>query len=192
MSEKRNLRPFLLAALLVLAADIATKLLIHHNLIAGQRSIPILGDWARLTYIHNPGAAFGLFQGSRWFFIAVEALSALIILSLALSTRYRDPAMQVAFGLILGGAAGNLFDRLWLGVVIDFLDVGIGRHRWPVFNVADSGVTIGVVLLALRLLADRRGHESAGEEKPDAGISADRPSDGRPAIEDGLESGHGR
>jgi signal peptidase II len=175
----RELRPFLLAALAVVGLDLATKLLVYDTLPLGQTSRLLLGDWVRLTYIHNAGAAFGLFQGSRWFFVGVSVLSGVILCALALSGRYRDPWILAAFGLILGGALGNLIDRLWLGVVIDFIDVGIGARRWPVFNVADMGVTVGVGLLALRLLffEDRN---RAGADLPSAGAPL-TPPEGREA-----------
>ena len=146
-------RLFYLVAGLVLALDIVTKQVVYRSMHLGQ-SIPVVGDWFQWTYIHNAGAAFGLFQGNRWFFVGVSLLSVLVLVTLASSARYRRPLTLLALGLILGGAVGNLLDRLWLGVVIDFANVGIGEHRWPFFNVADSGISIGVVLLAIQLLRD--------------------------------------
>ena len=149
------MRLFLLIALSVLLGDVATKVIVHRAMQLGDPSIPVLGDWLRLTYTRNPGSAFSLFSGSRWFFIGVAVLSIILILSLAVSRRHSGPWMRAAFGLILGGAVGNLADRIWLGTVIDFLDMGIGAHRWPVFNVADIGVTVGVALLVVRLLTEK-------------------------------------
>jgi signal peptidase II len=74
---------------------------------------------------------------------------------------------QVAFGLIMGGALGNLIDRLRLGAVVDFINIGIGDLRWPYFNVADSAITIGVVILAFHLLFRPRGPEADGEALPE-------------------------
>lgn len=161
------MKRFYLVALAVLACDIVTKWIVYHHLPLGGPPIEVLGSWVRLTYIQNAGAAFGLFQGNRVFFIGVSALASLVILVLATSGRYRDGWTLVSFGLILGGALGNLIDRIWLGVVIDFIDVGIGRHRWPFFNAADSGISIGVCLLTLRLLfgpRETRRDENLGEE----------------------------
>ncbi len=152
LSRRRGVSLFLGSALAVVALDVATKLAVYHGLDPRKPPVRILGDMVRLTYIHNAGSAFGLFQGGRWFFVAVSAVSAGLITLLALSGRHHDRGMQCAFGLILGGAVGNLIDRLWLGVVIDFIQIGIRSHYWPVFNVADIGVTVGVGLLALRLL----------------------------------------
>ncbi len=154
MNRRRVSFLFVVCALAVLALDLASKLAVYRTL-----------DTARgPTYIHNAGSAFGLLQGGRWFFVGVSGLSAIIILLLALSGRYRDRGIQAAFGLILGGALGNLIDRLWLGVVIDFIQVGIRTHYWPVFNVADIGVTAGVGLLALRLLVEERNDRHAAAD----------------------------
>lgn len=156
-------RLFYLVAALVLVLDIATKQVVYRGMELGQ-SIPVFGDWFRWTYIHNAGAAFGLFEGNRWFFVGVSTLSVLVLVALANSARYRHPLTLLALGLILGGAVGNLLDRLWLGVVIDFVNIGIGEHRWPFFNVADSGISVGVVLLAIQLLREGERHEvRAGE-----------------------------
>lgn len=146
-------RLFYLVAGLVLTLDIVTKQIVYRSMHLGE-SIPVFGDWFRWTYIHNAGAAFGVFQGNRWFFVGVSALSVLVLVTLANSSRYRRPLTLIALGLILGGAVGNLLDRLWLGVVIDFVNIGVGQHRWPFFNIADSGISVGVVLLAIQMLRD--------------------------------------
>jgi len=152
LSDRRLSRVFYAAAVATLIVDVITKLMVYHSMTLGGPSIAVLGDYVRLTYIQNPGAAFSLFQGSRWFFVGVSLLSMLLILALVMSGRYRALRMQAAFGLVLGGAIGNLIDRLWLGKVIDFLDIGLGATRWPIFNVADIGVTVGVLLLLMGLI----------------------------------------
>jgi signal peptidase II len=167
----RSLRaqiPLIGSALLVVALDLATKLAVYHTMTLGARPRRILGDFALLNYVQNPGAAFSLFRGSRWFFILVASLSILVVLYLALGGRHNEKRTQAAFGLILGGALGNLIDRIWLGVVIDFLDVGIGTHRWPVFNVADAGVTAGVILLGLCLLLEKKETHPGEQEVEEA------------------------
>ncbi len=147
-----GLRGFYIIASLVLGLDILTKQIVYRNLVLGGPSVEVVGDWLRWTYIHNGGAASGLFQGHRIVFLVVSVLSPLVILGLANHREYRRPWTLAALGLILGGAFGNLLDRIWLGVVIDFIDCGVGHHRWPFFNIADSGITVGVVLLASQLL----------------------------------------
>jgi signal peptidase II len=150
----------------VLVLDQATKAIVYRVMTLHDAPVPVLGHLLRLTYIHNEGAAFGLFGGSRWFFVGVSLLSILVILALAGSGRYRDPHLNIAFGLILGGAGGNLIDRLWLGRVIDFIEMGIAGHYWPVYNVADIGVTVGVILLGIRVLFEKRPSVDAAGEPP--------------------------
>lgn len=139
----------------VLLVDQLTKMIVHRALTLQGPPQPVLGEVLRLTYIQNAGSALGLFGGSRWFFVGVSLLSMLVILALVQSGRYRDRHLINAFGLILGGAAGNLVDRLWLGRVIDFIEMGIAGHYWPVYNVADIGITAGVVLLGIRVLLEK-------------------------------------
>jgi len=127
--------------------------------------VPLLGDFARLRYVQNAGTAFGLFQGGRILLMAISIFSAAVVVYLAVSGRYRFRGSHVAFGLVLGGALGNLVDRFWLREVVDFIDVGIGPHRWPTFNVADIGITLGVIYLAVAFLV---GERRAQGEAPDA------------------------
>ncbi len=152
-------------AVAVLLGDQLTKAIVYRALTLHAPPRPVLGDLLRLTYIHNEGSALGLFGGSRWFFIGVSLLSILVILALVRSGRYRDRHLITAFGLILGGAAGNLADRLWLGRVIDFIEMGIAGHYWPVYNVADIGITAGVILLGIRILFEK-SVPAAGIEAP--------------------------
>lgn len=123
--------------------------------------IRLIGDTVRLVHVRNTASAFSLFQAGRMVFIAVSVVSILLILTIARSPRGRTPSYQVALGLILGGAIGNLFDRIVYGSVIDWIDVGVGYHRWPTFNVADIGVSVGVGLLALLMLRHKDHPEAA-------------------------------
>jgi len=145
---------FYLVALFVLALDQVTKYVIRESMFRGQ-SIDILGSFFSLTYVHNNGAAFGLDLGGRWSFIAVTVLvAAFIIFYYARSERTRTARWALA--LILGGALGNLVDRVWLGSVVDFLHFSLGAFSYPIFNVADIGVSVGVGLLAIHLF--RKDH----------------------------------
>lgn len=173
-SSRRSLAPFLIAGGVILVLDIFTKLVVYFRLPMNGGAQPFIGDFLRWTHIRNAGAAFGLFQGNRYFFIAVSIISVIVILFLVLRRRYRSTLILVGFGMILGGAIGNLSDRIWLGVVIDFIDMGLGSLRWPVFNVADMGVTIGVVVLGIGLLRDeavRHGREEEMETEEMPGIA---------------------
>lgn len=158
---------FVLAALVTLAADILTK-----RMIVGTMQLHevhrVVGDYARITYILNPGAAFGLFPGSRAALITVSiaAVAVVVVVGVARQTRIWT---VLPLGLILGGALGNLIDRVRLGKVVDFIQVGIPPDLyWPVFNVADAAVTVGVCWLALGLL---RGKGRSEERFPEAARS---------------------
>ena len=103
-------RLFYLTASLILVLDIVTKQIVYRSMTLGQ-SIPVLGDFLKWTYIHNDGAAFGLFQGNRWFFVGVSVLSILVLVTLAHSARYRRPFLLFSLGLILGGAVAHTLGR---------------------------------------------------------------------------------
>ena len=138
----------LLTAAFIVAADLLTKALAS-RLLAPGFPVRVLGDVVRFTLVHNTGAAFGLFPGSRTAFIAFSLLAILVIVVLYLRLAERHRLELVALGALLGGALGNLHDRVRQGFVVDFIEIGIDRFRWPVFNVADIAVTGGVALLLL-------------------------------------------
>ncbi|MBI4365072.1 MAG: signal peptidase II [Candidatus Latescibacteria bacterium] len=154
---------FLSCAAAILILDQATKALASSHLMLG-RPVPILGDFLRLTLVHNTGAAFGLFPGSRLPFILVSVLAIAVVLYLFAREAYRSLGNRMLLGCILGGAIGNLVDRVRWGRVVDFIDVGWSTLRWPVFNVADSAVTLGVILLAWNLA--RSGRADANPTNP--------------------------
>jgi len=143
----------LLVSGVVLAADLLTKAWIQSRFHLGE-SVHVLGEWVRLTYVLNPGAAFGLHVGpySRQLFAVLALVAVAVIVLVMARTPSAERARLAALALVLGGAVGNLLDRLRAtGAVVDFLDVGLGTYRWPVFNVADMGVSIGAMLLVLLL-----------------------------------------
>ena len=139
---------------LVALLDVATKEWARHQLVPEHMPRAIIGDLLRFTLVYNPGAAFGLHVGdhSRWVFMALT-IGAIVILSrLYVNTGLDDGMRVLALGLVMGGAVGNLVNRMWSARgVVDFLDVGIGARRWPTFNVADIGVSVGAALLAWSL-----------------------------------------
>ena len=146
--------PLFIAALLTLLVDQASKALVSSWLPEGQ-SLPVVPHFFHLTYIRNPGAAFGLFAHQTTFFIL--ATLAVIVLVLVLAGRIPDRRrlLKSGMGLILGGALGNLIDRLRTGLVVDFLDFKF----WPVFNLADCAIVIGACLLIWEVW--RSGREPA-------------------------------
>ena len=154
---------FALCAALVVVLDQLTKAAASSRLFMSE-PVPVLGEFVRLTLVHNTGAAFGLFPGSRLPFIIVSLLAIGVVLYLFTREAYRGLPQRILLGCILGGAIGNLVDRVRLGWVVDFIDVGLGSARWPVFNVADSAVTVGVILLAWFL--SRAGHPAPDTEDP--------------------------
>ncbi len=154
---------FLACAAVVLCLDQLTKAIVSAHLLTGT-PVPVLGQILRFTLVHNTGAAFGLFPGSRLPFIVISVLAIVVVLYLFARDAYRSFANRVLLGCILGGALGNLVDRIRWGRVVDFIDVGVGSVRWPVFNVADSAVTLGVILLAWNLA--RSGRTDSDLEGP--------------------------
>jgi signal peptidase II len=145
---KRSLSLLFGVAGLTFALDLWTK---HWatNVLAERDSMPVLGQFLRLTYTRNAGVAFGLGAGTNFPFYVFSLLAAIAILVLFVGGRVQGRTREVALALIFGGAIGNLVDRITTGLVVDFIDVGIRQWRFPVFNVADSAVTVGVALFAL-------------------------------------------
>jgi signal peptidase II len=149
----------LLLAGAIVVLDQATKALALVRLTPGVPRI-VFDGWLALTLVMNPGLAFGLLGSVppawRWTVAALSVLALIILARVALRVLPTGgwPGL-IAIGLIFGGAVGNLIDRGRFGAVVDFVDVHWRGWHWPAFNVADSAISIGVILLALRLLSDR-------------------------------------
>jgi len=147
----------------VLALDIGTKVAVQNNFVHYQQ-IDIIGEYVRLTYIYNPGAAFGIEIGpySRQIFLVLSIVALTALFGMYWFTPPTDRVRLSAIALICGGAIGNLIDRIRSSRgVVDFIDVGVGTVRWPVFNVADMAVTIGAIILALSLWKEEQRVEGA-------------------------------
>jgi len=152
----------LLIALTVLLLDRITKWAIAQT-IPLEDAINIIPGFFRLTHLENTGAAFSLFADSpspfRTTLLIVFSVAALAVVSVLLwKERSVFHSGTLALSLILGGAVGNLWDRAFYGKVTDFLDFYIGVHHWPPFNVADSAIVVGALLLFMRML--RKDHHS--------------------------------
>jgi signal peptidase II len=135
----------------IIVSDQITKLIAVDYLNAAYVPHPVIGNALRLTLVYNPGAAFGLHLGpySRWIFTALTFGALYLLWRLYTETPDGDRRRVVAIALVVGGAFGNLVDRLRsVKGVVDFIDVGIGASRWPTFNVADMAVSCGAILLA--------------------------------------------
>lgn len=137
----------------VVLFDLITKAFIQRTMSLYQQ-VNIVGDYVRFTYIHNPGAAFGIHLGpySRFIFLVLSLVALAALAGMYWVTPAKDKIRLASIALICGGAVGNLLDRIRSSQgVVDFVDVGIGQLRWPVFNVADVAVTCGAIFLALSL-----------------------------------------
>ncbi|MDP3938251.1 MAG: signal peptidase II [Deltaproteobacteria bacterium] len=163
-----KLKIFLLVTPLVVLLDQFTKYLVNTHL-APYASITVVENFIHLSHVRNPGGAFGVLSwvGPNFFVvIAGLAIGVVFIFFWSLGRDQRLPA--TALSLILGGAVGNLADRVRLGSVVDFIDVHWHSLRWPAFNVADAAITVGVVLLVVELLTteSHKRQELVGESAP--------------------------
>jgi len=138
-------------SLLAVILDQVSKLVVVSSMQLYQ-SIPIT-SFFKLTYVRNTGAAFSFLSDAggwqRWFFAGLAIIISMVIAVWLTRLKQHETVLAVALSLVLGGAIGNLIDRLAYGYVIDFLDVYYGSWHWPAFNIADSAITLGVVLMLL-------------------------------------------
>ncbi len=154
---------FLIAALVVLL-DRVSKWVVAASLPLHD-SLTVIPGFFHITHVENTGAAFGLFAEStaHWKVAALVTFSlvALIVVTVLLwKNSHSLSTMTIGLSLILGGAFGNLWDRVVTGHVVDFLDFHIGQYYWPAFNVADSAIVIGAILLVAEILFAKSSHEA--------------------------------
>jgi signal peptidase II len=175
----KTIRSYFFLALLslpVIALDQYTKWIIRENFVIGETWMPWnwLAPYARIVYWHNTGVAFGLFQNAG---LIVGILSALVALAIVIyfpRVPTSDWTLRVAMGLQLAGAVGNLIDRVTIGYVTDFISVG----TFPVFNVADSSITIGTTVLILGVWLQERQEKRKQREKEEVDKTVkDHPSE---------------
>ena len=166
---------------IVLLLDQITKFTVKFTMDLHQ-SIPILGNFFKLTYVENPGMAFGISFGNNVFFSVFALVASIAILIYLFKMKSEHPFARFAMAIIFGGAIGNLTDRFIRGSVIDFLDFnffninipafkflfldfpGYSLSRWPVFNVADMAVTIGMIILFIFILTEKEKTEPEDTE----------------------------
>ncbi len=149
---------FYAIAITITCLDQLSKFYVQRTLFLGQ-VIPVIPSFFNLTYVLNPGAAFGFLAGASAgfrnpFFITISVLAVLFIVYYR--SRHREMGWVPSLGLsfILGGALGNLVDRLRVGMVVDFLDFYYRTYHWPAFNLADSAITVGVALMIFDILTE--------------------------------------
>jgi len=155
---------FFLIAAIVLLLDRMAKWAVASN-IALHDSVAVIPGLFHLTHVENTGAAFGLFAESsaQWKVGALVSFSviALVIVSALLwKNSHALSTTTIGLSLILGGATGNLWDRMMTGHVVDFLDFYVGSYHWPAFNVADSAIVIGAILLVSEIVFAKSGNEA--------------------------------
>jgi signal peptidase II len=159
----------LLLVVAIVALDQATKAIIDRNMVVGQ-SISVIESFFSITYVRNTGAAFGVLARSGEFFrrtfligFSIAAIGFIVLMLRRLP--HDEKLLTAALGFILGGAIGNLIDRLLYGEVIDFLDFYWANYHWPAFNVADSFITIGVTVILFRLVLAKGDDPFAPRER---------------------------
>ncbi len=165
MSHKIKLIGLTLTLILVL--DQGTKIIVDRT-IPLHHSIPVIDNLFNLTHIRNTGAAFGILAGRRgWvrssFLLFFSLVAMVFIVVLLRRLPENEKTLTIALSFILGGAIGNLLDRLLYGEVIDFLDFYWSRYHWPAFNAADSFITVGVILTLFRLIQSKDKDPFAAE-----------------------------
>ncbi len=137
------------------------------DIIGLDQTMPVVGSFFNLTHVHNTGAAFGIFaragDHARAPFFILTTVAALALLAYFVArTDKTEKLVLTGLALIIGGACGNLTDRVLYGYVIDFIDWHVGSLHWPAFNIADSGITVGIIILGVELLI---GGKPSGEAK---------------------------
>ena len=150
---------FIIVAGLIVLLDQFTKALVLKQL-ALYQSIVIIPGFLNLTHVHNPGGAFGFLASNGSILRPLVFFGAAIFaLGLILYFHHRTPGnyrfLSIALAMVFGGAIGNLIDRFRMGVVVDFLDVCIGRYHWPAFNVADAAITVGVGIFIFYIVTNK-------------------------------------
>ena len=149
INKKRRWIIFFLMAVFVFFADISTKSVI-------ERKIPVGGEieitsFFNIVHVRNRGTIFGLFSDieSKTFRLIFNAMSVSALIFLIYFSKFFSGLPFYIIGGMLGGALGNIYERLWKGYVVDFLDFHIGRYHWPAFNVADSMITVGMIVILI-------------------------------------------
>ena len=157
---------FIGIAVAVLVLDQLAKAWLVSTLSPGER-IQVVGDYVRLIHSQNTGALFGLFRDQALFFaiVSVGVVGAIVWFH---HSSGRNTLLSVALGLLLGGALGNMADRFRIGYVVDFVDVGIGNLRFYTFNIADSAISLAILLLLLSAFLMTGDRGSQGSETPGA------------------------
>ncbi len=146
---------FFLIATVVLIIDQITKYFAVKHLVFNT-PVHIIDGFFDFSLVYNPGAAFGIFANQRLLFFVFTAISIAVILYITVKHTRGKTSLNLLIGAILGGILGNFIDRIRLGYVVDFIDFYIKDYHWPAFNIADSAICIGIGILAIFILKDKK------------------------------------
>lgn len=155
---------YYLIALIVIIFDQLSKWLILTNMELSE-SIPIIDNFLYITSHRNPGAAWGILAGQMTFFYIITAIVIVVIVYYIKKHAWENKWLGIGLGLVLGGAIGNFIDRLIYQEVVDFIDVYIGSYSYPIFNLADSALVIGVILIGIVILKEDIGEGAKKNDK---------------------------
>src|SRR5215470_9071763 len=163
-SKLKGRLPYVLLVFATLVLDRWTKLLIQKRFELNE-TISVIDGFFNITYVRNTGVAFGIFSSisspAKSVLLSVfTACAAVVVVTYSVRSPARNRLLQIALSLILGGALGNLYDRLSYGYVVDFLEFYAGSYHWPSFNVADSAISVGVALLAIEIIRSEAPNRS--------------------------------
>jgi len=191
--DKKKITRIAIIVTVVFLLDQVTKWIAYHYL-QPVVSVPVMGDFFRLTYVENPGMAFGIRIANRFIFNSLSIIAAVILVFYLTHLYPQKKAFTYSIACILGGAFGNLYDRLMHGVVIDFFDFdffnisippfkflfidfgGYNLFRWPVFNIADMAVSLGMVFIFVNVFWEyERKHKKKTTESPGSESGVDDP-----------------
>jgi signal peptidase II len=159
MLKDYRLLPMSSTAVVIILFDQLTKFLVLKNMELGE-SIPILGKYLAITSHRNQGAAWGMFQGQMFFFYLVTIVVLVLLVFIFLKEAKNNIIAQLAITFLIAGALGNFIDRILFQEVVDFIDVLIINYDFPIFNVADSFLTMGVILMIIEVFITGKGDKN--------------------------------
>lgn len=157
-NKEKYIKLAIIAGLIILSDQISKAVIL--NTLSLYDSVAVIPGFFSITHIHNPGGVFGVFADQsalvrKLLFLVVSTFAAGFVLYFYHKIPRTHSLLASAFALIFGGAIGNLIDRIYLGKVVDFLDFHIGSWHWPAFNIADSAISIGVIIFLFHILLDK-------------------------------------
>ncbi|MDD3048614.1 MAG: signal peptidase II [Bacilli bacterium] len=144
-------KKILLFSLIVVLVDQLTKWLVTAN-ISVNSNVVIIKNFLNFTNVGNDGAAWNIFSGSRWFLVCVSILAVFAIIKYIILDLKISKVELVGYFLLLGGIVGNLIDRIFRGSIVDFIDINLFGYHYPVFNIADSCIIVGTILIVFHMI----------------------------------------